>query len=80
MEAIRQIYECSPALISVPPALRNRRLEIILLPLDEEPVLPASNGSEVSLPDAEILKFAGSLPDFPEPEPQGEYKIREELE
>ncbi len=80
MEAIRQIYESLPALISVPQALRNRKAEIIIFPLDEEQVIPVSNGNDASLPDAEILKFAGCLPDFPEPEPQGEYEIREELE
>jgi hypothetical protein len=79
MEAIRQIYECSPAVISVPPALRNRRIEIIIWPLDEEPVLPASNGDTELILDAGALEFAGCLPDFPEREPQGEYEIREEL-
>ncbi len=78
MEAIRQIYECSPALISVPPALRNRRIEIIIWPLDEESDLPANNGDELIL-DAGALEFAGCLPDFPEREPQGEYEIGEEL-
>ena len=79
MEAIRQIYESLPAIINVPQALRNRKAEIIIFPLDEEQVIPVSNRNDASLPDAEILKFAGCLPDFPEPEPQGEYEIREEL-
>lgn len=79
MEAIRQIYECSPALISVPPALRNRRIEIIIWPLDEEPTHLVSNGDTELIRDAGALEFAGCLPDFPEREPQGEYEVREEL-
>ncbi|MGI8468845.1 MAG: hypothetical protein ACR2N3_10360 [Pyrinomonadaceae bacterium] len=35
MEAIRRIYESLPDVISVPPELRRRRVEIIILPLDE---------------------------------------------
>ena len=36
--------------------------------------------NDASLPDAGALKFAGSLPDFPEREPQGEDEVREELQ
>ena len=79
MEAIRQIYESLPATISVPQALRNRRAEIIIFPLDEEQSLPESNGTEQIILDAGALEFAGCLPDFPEREPQGEYEVREEL-
>ena len=78
MEAIRQIYECSPELISLPLGLRNRRIEVIILPLDEEPS-PLANNGEQQIADIEALEFAGCLPDFPEREPQGEYEIREEL-
>ena len=70
MEAIRQIYECSPALISVPPTLRNRKAEIIFLPLDEEPALPKNDSETQLLPDAGVLEFAGCLPDFPERDSQ----------
>lgn len=80
MEAIRQIYENLPEFIHLPLSLRNRKVEIIILPLDEESVQMVSNGDDASLPDAEILKFAGSLPDFPEREPQGEYEVREEFQ
>jgi hypothetical protein len=79
MEAIRQIYESLPALINVPQALRNRKAEIIIFPLDEEPAIPATNGNDALLPDIEALEFAGCLPDFPERDPQGEYGVREEL-
>jgi hypothetical protein len=82
MEAIRQIYEKMPASISIPQEMRDRKAEIIIFPLDldNEPVIPINNGEDSGLPDAEILKFAGCLPDFPEREPQGEYEVREEFQ
>lgn len=70
MEAFRQIYESLPAIINVPQALRNRKAEIIILLLEDEPTLPATNSGDASLPDAEALKFAGCLPDFPERDSQ----------
>lgn len=85
MKTIRRIYERMPETISVPPELRSRRAEVIILPLDEmadadEPELKIVNGqSESETDDPSITQFFGSLPDFPEREPQGEYEIREEL-
>jgi len=35
MEAIRQIYDSLPDVISVPAEMRRRKVEIIILPLDE---------------------------------------------
>ncbi len=35
MEAIRQIYESLPDVISVPAEMRRRKVEIIILPLNE---------------------------------------------
>jgi hypothetical protein len=80
MEAIRQIYEKMPAIINIPEELQDRKAEIIIFALDYETVLPIVDGNNELLPDAEILKFAGCLPDFPEREPQGEYEIREEFQ
>ena len=85
MKTIRRIYERMPETISVPPELRSRRAEVIILPLDEvsdadelEP--KAVNGqTESETADPGITQFFGCLPDFPEREPQGEYEIREEL-
>ena len=36
MDAVRQIYESVPDMIQIPPELRRRRVEVIILPLDEE--------------------------------------------
>ena len=84
MEAIRQVYERLPETIVIPPALRDRRVEIILLPLDEEPdvaALAAEFGMKPEdLADPEVLKFAGSIPDFPPRAPQLELEITQELE
>ncbi len=35
MQAIRQIYESLPGVINVPAELRRRKVEVIILPLDE---------------------------------------------
>ena len=74
MEAIRQIYESGPELISIaiPPELQRRRLEVIIMPLEETRENPA-------VADEGILQFAGCLPDFPDRAPQGEYETRLEL-
>jgi hypothetical protein len=83
MEAIRQVYEKLPETITIPPALRDRRVEVLLLPLDEEPniaALAAEFGMKPEdLADPEVLKFAGSIPDFPPRAPQSEYPARQEL-
>jgi ribosome biogenesis SPOUT family RNA methylase Rps3 len=83
MEPIRQIYEKLPEVITVPDELRDRRVEVILLPLDEEPDV-AALAAELGLKPEDIadlhaLRFAGCLPDFPPRAPQGEYEVREEL-
>ncbi|MEN3335632.1 MAG: hypothetical protein V7641_4997 [Blastocatellia bacterium] len=85
MKTVRRIYERMPDTISVPPELRSRRAEVIILPLDEVadadvPESNAANGqAESEIADPLITQFFGSLPDFPEREAQGEYEIREEL-
>ncbi len=71
MDAIRQIYESVPDTITIPPEWRRRRVEVIILPLDEG---EASRG-----PDEDIARFFGSIPALPEREAQGEYEQREEL-
>ena len=79
MPYFRQIMEALPETITVPSALRNRRVEIIMLPLDEvvpngKPTAVDANGWPLGFFDETF----GSMPDFPEREPQGEYEIRED--
>ena len=76
MEAIRQIYDKVPATIDVPPELRDRRVEIIMLPLDAGKPIVDSNG----WPAGYFDETFGSIPDFPERDPQGAYEQREEFE
>jgi len=84
MDAIHQVYEKLPETITVPSAMRDRRVEVILRPLDEEPdiaALAAEFGMKPEeIADPHALKFAGCLPDFPPRAPQGEFEIRQELE
>jgi hypothetical protein len=81
MTYFRQVYEEIPATIPVPLALRHRRVEVIILPLDD----PTVNGKQEEVdangwPIGFFEETFGSIPDFPEREPQGEYESREELE
>ena len=71
MEALRQIYESGPDFVSIPPELRRRRLEVIILPLEEKN--KEANG-ETGVLDEVGASFYGCLPDFPKREPQGDYR------
>ena len=67
MEANRQIYEKMPAFVSVPQEMRDRKVEIVFLILDGEQIVSTTTeSSDALLPDYEVLRFAGCLPDFPE--------------
>ena len=66
MTGVRQIYEKLPATIRVPQALQTRRVEVIILMLDEVQELSAVKNDDMSEPDVEALEFVGCLPDFPE--------------
>jgi len=67
MEAIHKIYEQAPAMIPIPKEIQNRRVEIIIVPLDEQKSEPLdANGYPVGF----FEETFGSLPDFPEREPQ----------
>ena len=81
MDFYRETIKNAPSLISVPIELRNRDVEIIILPLDEKP----ENGDAVEVdkngyPIGFFERTAGSLPDFPDRKPQPPYEIREEIE
>ena len=75
MDAVRKIYEDVPDTIPVPPELRHRKVEVIILPLDDD-------GSKTSVtvetqPDS--AELFGALPDFPERGRQGDYEKRRNL-
>jgi len=78
MEAHREIREVTSdtLTISVPDALRNHRVEVILLPVDEDSEAPRpGNGWAAGF----LERFAGSLPDFPDIADAGGYENRERL-
>ena len=70
MDAVRKIYDEVPDTISIPPELRHRKVEVIILPLDEDGSTP---GIDTQTDAAELF---GALPDFPERGSQGEYEKR----
>jgi len=70
MNFYRETIKNAPSVISIPKEMRNRDVEIIILPLDEE----TENGNAVKTdingyPIGFFEETAGSLPDFPEREP-----------
>jgi hypothetical protein len=78
MTHFRQIYDQVPATITIPLALRHRRVEVIILPLDEP--IPSGVAEAVDAngwPVGFFEETFGSIPDFPERESQGEYEDRE---
>lgn len=81
MDFYRETIENAPSFISIPKELRNRNVEIIILPLDEA----SKNGIAIETdangyPIGFFEKTFGSLPDFPDREPQPPYDVREEME
>lgn len=82
MNFYRETIKNVPSVITVPKELRNRRVEVIILPLDE----PTENGAEElevdknGYPIGFFEQTFGSLPDFPEREPQPVQADREEIE
>lgn len=81
MNFYRETIKNAPSVISIPKELRNRNLEIIILPLDEtlengEAVETDENGYPIGF----FGETAGSLEDDPiERPPQGEYEFREKI-
>jgi hypothetical protein len=77
MQTVRKIYENLPKVIRVPDALKNRRVEVILLPLDDVPATPPGP-YEGKNP---IEDFVGAWKGKPLIRPeQGEYETREPLQ
>ncbi len=77
----RTIYEAAPPVVEIPPELQERRVEVIVLALDNcthngNGATPGTLGWSVGF----FEETYGSIPDFPEREPQGEYEVRDKLE
>ncbi len=80
MNFYRETIKNAPSVISIPKEMRNRDVEIIILPLDEE----TENGNAVKTdingyPIAFFEETAGSLPDFTEREPKPVQPDRDEI-
>lgn len=84
MEAIRQVYEKLPEVITTPPEMRDQCVEVIIAPLLREQTveeIAAELGMKPEeILDPGILKFAGCMPDFPPRELHEGYETRLELE
>ena len=81
MNFYRETIKNAPSVISIPKEMRNRDVEIIILPLDEK----AENSDVVAVdkngyPIGFFEETAGSLADDPiERAPQGDFESREEI-
>jgi hypothetical protein len=64
METIHQIYEKAPALISIPPELRDRPVEVLIRPLVIADLpQPSHEVDENGWPLGFFAETYGSLPD-----------------
>jgi len=80
MNFYRETIKNVPSVIQVPNELRNRDVEVIILPLDEKENGDLIETDANGYPIGFFERTAGSLPDFPEREPQPPYDVREEIE
>ena len=81
MSFYRETIKNAPPTISIPEELQNRNVEVIILPLDEKngnvnSVEVDDNGYPIGFFEA----TAGSIPDFPEREPQPPFEVREDVD
>jgi hypothetical protein len=82
MNFYRETIKNAPPMIRVPKELRNRDVEVIILPLDGDATDNdgAVEVDENGYPIGFFEQTAGSLPDFPDREPQPIQPDREEIE
>jgi hypothetical protein len=78
MEFYRETIKNAPPRINIPKEFRNRNVELIILPLDEGDEL--KDLDENGYPIGFFEETAGSLPDFPEREPQPPFETRERID
>ena len=74
MQALRKIVDVPGASLTLdlPVELQRSRVEVIVLPVSKEESLSATQDSWQDF----VRKTMGSIPDFPDRAPQGEYEIR----
>ena len=78
MQALRKIIDVTGPSVTVelPPDWRLQKAEIIVLPLgNEEP----QSDSKASW-EAFVKRTMGSIPDFPDRLPQGDYEVRKSFD
>lgn len=81
MEAVYQIYEKIPDVITIPEEMRDQSVEVIFQPLSDLAARAAQVGMKLEdVKDLHGLRFAGSMPDLPPRAPQEDYPVRLELE
>ncbi|MCX5873128.1 MAG: hypothetical protein NTY51_07830 [Deltaproteobacteria bacterium] len=76
MDVVRQIYESLPESIRMPDSLKNRPVEVILLPLDGSPVTPGKRRKKLKTAHEFLGSWKGEVLTRPK---QGEYENRESL-
>ena len=76
MDVVRQIYESLPETLEMPDSLKNRPVEVILLPLDEAPVKPDKKQKKQKVSYEFLGAWKGEALTRSE---QGEYENRESL-
>jgi hypothetical protein len=77
VNAIRQIFQSAPDTVAFPPAPRHRRVEVVLLAIDEAPIPAEAIGLPSEWPEGFFEQTAGALPDLPDRDPQGEHPAPE---
>jgi hypothetical protein len=80
MNFYRQTIKNLPSVFHVPAEFRNRDVEVIILPLDENGKQDDVERDEMGYPIGFFEATAGSLADDPITRaPQGEFDVREEI-
>ncbi len=79
MDALRQVCEVvsDTVTVPVPEAFRYQKVEVIILPLEESGGTDRTDRSSNGWPPGFLEQFAGSLPNFPDIEPEGPFEERE---
>lgn len=82
MNFYRQTIKNLPPVFRVPDEFQNRDVEVIILPLEESgsPAKDDVERDEMGYPIGFFEATAGSIPDFPEREPQPPFEVRLPIE